>query len=350
MRKINVAILGAGNIANAFSEALSGITNETNRYAVASRSLEKAEKFAEKWGFEKAYGSYEELAQDENVDLIYIATPHSEHFKNTKLCLSNGRNCLVEKAFCGNRKQAEELIRIAREKNLYLAEAMWTRYQPIKDKIAEIIASGKIGKIHMLESDFSVPIKGVERLVNPTLAGGALLDLGIYSITVPAMYLGTDIKKIQVHSEITETGVDATDVIFMTYQDGTIARAKCSFVDEDSNYAKIVGDKGYMVFGPINVPEKITIYNPLGKEVDVIDCPCMVNGYEYEILEAREQILAGKKEAKSLPLSETLRMMGWMDSIRNHIGVVYPFENKEDIVLDDKEVWGIENAFSDENS
>lgn len=346
-KKFNVAILGAGNIAGAMATALSGISNEVNKYAVASRTLSKAETFKEKWGFEKAYGSYEELVQDENIDLIYIATPHSEHYKNAKLCILNNKSCLVEKAFCGNLKQTKEIIELAKEKNVFLAEAMWTRYQPSKDVIRALIAEGVIGKIHYMEADFSVPIIGVERLVNPALAGGALLDLGVYSLTTVAMYLGTDIEKIKVQAKLTDTGVDATDIITMTYKDGTMAKAKCSSVDSESNYSKIVGDKGYMVFGPINAPEKVSIYDVEGKLIREIATPYLVNAYEYEVLESKKMILEGKLETESMPLSETIRLMGWMDSIRNHIGVVYPFEAKEDIELNDKEIWGISDVFDD---
>ncbi|MCQ2520809.1 MAG: Gfo/Idh/MocA family oxidoreductase [Lachnospiraceae bacterium] len=345
--RFNVAILGAGNIAEAMAKALKGLGEEVSMYAVASRTLDKAAAFAKKWGFQKAYGSYEELADDEAVDLIYVATPHSEHFKNAKLCIERGRNCLVEKAFCANKKQAEEIISLAKEKKALLAEAMWTRYQPSKEVIKDCL--GDLGKIHYLESDFSVPIIGVDRLYNPSLAGGALLDLGIYSLTVPAMYLGTDIKKVQVSTVKTDTGVDATDVIMLTYQDGTMARAKCSCVDDHSNYAKIVGDKGTMVFGPINAPEKVCIYDVEGNLIKKIDTPYRVNGYEYEVLACKEALQNGQTEAKDMPHSETLRMMGWMDAIRNHVGIVYPFENAADIALDDKDVWGVENAFCDEN-
>lgn len=344
--RFNVAILGAGNIAGDMAKALKGLGDEVCMYAVASRTIEKAEAFQQKWGFLKAYGSYEELANDNEVDLIYIATPHSEHYKNAKLCISNGRNCLVEKAFCANKKQANEIIMLAREKKVLLAEAMWTRYQPSKDIIKENLDI--IGKIHYLESDFSVPIIGVDRLVNPNLAGGALLDLGVYSLTVPAMYLGTDIKKVQVNTVKTDTGVDATDVIMLTYNDGTMARAKCSSVDAESNYAKIVGDKGYMVFGPINAPEYVNIYDPLGNLIKRIDTPYRVNGYEYEVLECKEALANEHIETESMPHSETLRLMGWMDSIRNHVGIVYPFEDASDIAHNDVDVWGVYEAFTDE--
>lgn len=345
----NVAILGAGNIAGSMATALKAIPETVCMYAVASRSLEKAEAFKDKWGFQKAYGSYEELAADSNIDLIYVATPHSEHYKNTKLCLENGRNCLVEKAFCANLKQAEELIAIAREKNLLLVEAMWTRFQPSRNRIKDLLDSGIIGDIHYIESDFSVPILGVDRLVNPNLAGGALLDLGVYSLTIPVMFYGTDIKNIRVNSMLTDTGVDATDTIFLNYKDGTMARCKCSSVDSMSNYAKVAGDNGYMVFGPINAPEYVDIYSPEGNLIKHEDISYIANGYEYEVLESLKMLSEGKTEAESMPLSETVRLMGWMDTIRNYIGVVYPFESKEDINHNVESVWGEGAYFTTED-
>lgn len=348
-RRIKVAVLGAGNIAGSMSEALAGIKDEVELYAVGSRSLQKAQAFAEKYGYEKAYGSYEELAADAQIDLIYVATPHSEHYENTKLCIEHGRNCIVEKAFCGNKAQAEKLVALAKEKNVFLAEAMWTRYMPSADIIREIIASGEIGKVHYLESDFSVTILNTERLVNPALAGGALLDLGVYSITVPAMYLGTEIAKITTSCEKHETGVDATEIITFTYADGTMARCKASFVDPWSCFARIVGSKGYMEFGPINVPQYIKIFDMNGELIREQKIDIRVNGYEYEILAAKEAILAGEKEAKLMPLSETLRIMGWMDSLRAKWGVQYPFESVQDITHADKETWGNDNVFDDVN-
>lgn len=347
--EFRVAILGAGNIAGQMAKALQGISDEVVLYAVASRSMEKAEAFCEKWGFEKAYGTYEELAKDDKVDLIYVATPHSEHYSNAKLCIENGRNCLVEKAFCGNVKQAKQLIALAEEKRVYLAEAMWTRYLPVKDVIRSYIEQGTIGKIHAIESDFSVPIQGVDRLTNPALAGGALLDLGVYSLTVPAMYYGTMVKSVRIDSVLTQTGVDATDVITLTYPDGTMCKAKCSAVDENSNYAKLIGDKGYLEFAPINVPEYVKIFQPDGTLVEQKEIQYMVNGYEYEVLESKRMILQGKKQADSMPWEETIRLMAWMDWIRARIGVHYPFEKEADIAHGDPYVWGCKDVYDDSN-
>lgn len=345
---INVAILGAGNIANAMAEAVNGIPEVACMYAVASRSLDKAQAFADKWGVKKAYGSYEELAADENVDLIYVATPHSEHYKNTKLCLENGRNCLVEKAFCGNLVQTKELLKLAKEKNLLLAEAMWTRYQPSYQFIKGILESGIIGKIDYCEADFAIQVRGLARMEKPELAGGALLDLGIYSLTVPAMYFGHDIQAIATNCELTELNVDLTDDILFTYKDGKKARVKCTFdAKEGKNYAKFVGDKGSVVFGPINVPTELTVYDNEGNVVEKHDISLLVNGYEYEVISCQKAIEEGLKEVPELPHTEICRMMGWMDSIRNHIGMVYPFETAADINISDKDAWGVENIFKD---
>ncbi len=348
---INVAILGAGNIARALATAVNGIPDKACLYAVASRNLSKAQEFASTWNVKKAYGSYEELASDENIDLVYIATPHSEHYKNTKLCLESGRNCLVEKAFCANLSQTKELIELAKSKNLLLAEAMWTRYQPSRDIICAEIESGIIGDVHYMLDDFSIGARGVERLEKPELCGGALLDLGVYSLTTALMFMGTDIKSVRTNTELNEYGVDLTDEITLVYKDGRMAKCKCSFgyegEDGVSNFAKIVGDKGYMTFGPINVPDKLYIYNVDGDLIKTVDLPILVNGYEYQVLECRDAINEGRQETKSMPWSETIRMMGWMDSIRNHVGVKYPFEKDEDRSHSDIDVWGALNAFDD---
>lgn len=347
-RIINVAILGAGNIARAMAAAVNGIPEDAKLYAVASRSLEKAREFAEKWGVEKAYGSYEEMVKDDNIDLIYVATPHSEHYKNTKLCLENGRNCLVEKAFCANRAQAQELIEIARDKKLLLAEAMWTRYQPNQNTIRKVLTDGELGILHYMEADFSINIRGVDRLEKPELAGGALLDLGVYSLTTALMYFGTDLERVRANTVRNDRGVDLSDDITFIYKDKKMAKITCSFDYQGrSNYAKIVGDKGFMTFAPINAPTELKIYDVDGRLVREEEMGFIANGYEYQVLECRDAILAGEIETKSMPHSETLRLMGWMDSIRQHGGVFYPFETEEDRKHSDLEVWGIENAYDD---
>ncbi len=326
MKKINVAILGAGHIAESMSAALAGLKSELNMYAVASRSLERAEAFRERFGFQKAYGTYAEMAADEAIDLVYIATPHSEHFNNAKLCLEAGRNCLVEKAFTANVAQAKELVRLAQAKNVFLAEAMWTRYQPGMSAIKGYIDDGMIGTVTNIEADFAVPISHIDRLTNPALAGGALLDLGVYSLSVPLMLYGKDFADVSAECSKYKTGVDETDRITLKYADGVTAVCKASFVRDNSNYARITGTTGSIEFYTINRPEHVKITDNSGKVLLEKDIPVMVNGYEYEVLAAKEAILNGRTEAEAMPLSESVYVMELMDSIREKFGVKYPFE------------------------
>ena len=347
---INIAILGAGNIAGSMAKAVNGISDKVHAYAVASRSLEKAQAFAQKWGFEKAYGSYEELASDDNVDLIYIATPHSEHYKNAMMCIEHGRNLLVEKAFCANLKQTMEVIRASREHGTFLAEAMWTRFEPSRQILKDVIDSGRIGEVHSLETDFAFMGRGIERLEKPELCGGALLDLGIYSLTMALMYFGTDIAEIKTSCVKNEYGVDLKNETILVYKDNKMAKIKSAFeVDKYTNYCKVVGDKGVLYFEEINVPTWYEIRDIEGNLVERVDIPVMVNGYEYEVLECREAILAGRKEADSINLGETMRMMGWMDSLRSEWGVLYPWESPEDICHDTASVWGEGVKFNHED-
>lgn len=347
---INFAILGAGNIAGAMAKAISGISDKVHAYAVASRNLTKAQKFAEQWGFEKAYGSYDELVKDENIDLIYIATPHSEHYKNAMMCIEHGQNLLVEKAFCANLKQTREVIAAAKAKGTFLAEAMWTRYEPSRQIIKDVIDSGRLGNVHYMEADFSFGGRGIDRLEKPELCGGALLDVGIYSLTMALMYLGSDIKEIKTSCVKNELGVDLHNETILVYKNNNMAKIKSGVdVEKYSNYCKVVGDKGYMYFEEVNVPTWYEIYDVEGNLQEHVDLPVMVNGYEYEVLECREQILSGNTEAISINLYETCRVMGMMDSLRNQWDMLYPWEEKADIDHDIEAIWGESVKFNTED-
>lgn len=339
-QKLRVAILGAGNIARAMAAALRELQDEVICAAVGSRSLQKAEDFAQSYGFARAYGSYEELARDPQVDLVYVATPHSEHYANTRLCLEHGKHCLVEKAFCANAAQAAELLTMAKARGLLLAEAMWTRYQPSKEVIRSLLAEGAIGKVQTLTAIFTMPLTDVPRLVEPSLAGGALLDLGIYALTVPAMYFGSDIVRVEPQITKYHTGVDATTEAVLHYMDGRTATVKCSFVEAAQNRAELAGDGGKLVFFPINCPTTVQLYDKAGRLVREIDTAPGFNGYEYEVQECCAMIRAGATECPSLPHREILRMMRWMDALRASAGIVYPFETAADCRHTDEEVWG----------
>lgn len=325
MKNWNMAILGAGNIANAMAQTINGL-EEVNAYAVASRDKKRAEEFATRWNFEKAYGSYEELVSDPEVELIYIATPHSHHFEHAKLAVEHGKAVLVEKAFTANAIQAEELIRLAEEKNVFLTEAIWTRYLPTATTIQNILKAGAIGEPQSLTAEFSIPLTHIKRMCEPKLAGGALLDLGMYTLTFASMYFGDDIVRVESKCKKYETGVDATDEILFTYRDGKVAQLRTSFVSGPVNEATIRGTKGSLYVKTINNYEAIELYDTTGTLVKSVEIPPQINGYEYEVLACIHALEAGKLECEEMPHHKTLEIMRRMDELRKSWGVVFPFE------------------------
>lgn len=324
-KKFKMAILGAGHIATKMAMAINGL-EDVEAYAIASRSLEKAKAFAEEYKFTKYYGSYEEMAKDSEIQLVYIATPHSHHYEHAKLCIENGKNVLVEKAFTTNAEQAQKLIDLARKKKVFMTEAMWTRFVPGVDIINQIIADGRIGDVDSVEADFSIPISGNLRLHEPSLAGGALLDLGIYPLTFASIFLGDNVAETRSRCIKFETGVDATAHIELTYTDGRQAFLRSSMVSGSRNEGKINGTKGYIAVTALNNFEKIEVFDAGGYFQETIIPPQIVNSYEYEVLASKKAIEAGLTECSEMPLDETLLMMKQMDALRESWGVVYPFE------------------------
>lgn len=328
MRQINMAILGAGNIAGQMAAAINGLQDRVCAYAVASRSLDRARAFAQEWHFQKAYGSYEELAADPEVDLVYIATPHAMHYDNARLCVEHGRGVLVEKAFTANAAQARALIELAREKKVFLTEAIWTRYMPARRMVEKLLAEGVIGEPLSLEAEFSVPLSHKQRMYDPALAGGALLDLGMYCLTFASMYFGDAVAEVVSHAEKLDTGVDATDDIYYTYDDGKKAHLRTSMVTGPVNRGEIRGTKGRIEVDTLNNFSAIRVYDEAGNLVQELEIPAQINGYEYEVLASIRAMEAGEQECGEMPHAETIEIMEQMDRLRRQWGVVYPFEEK----------------------
>lgn len=326
MKPINMAIMGAGNIARYMATALNGLGEQVCAYGVASRSMDKAEAFAKEWHFQRAYGSYEELAKDPAVDLVYIATPHAMHYENARLCVEHGRAVLVEKAFTANAAQARELIRLAEERRVFLTEAIWTRYTPARQIVENLLAEGVIGKPLSLEAEFSVPLSHKRRMYDPALAGGALLDLGMYCLTFASMYFGNAITDVTSRGERLDTGVDATDDITYTYEDGRKARLRTSMITGPVNRGEIRGTQGYIQVDHLNNFSAIRVYDAEGNLRRQPEIPDQINGYEYEVLACVRALKAGALECEEMPHSETLEIMEQMDRLRQDWGVVYPFE------------------------
>ena len=325
----NVGIMGSGNIAGIMAGTINKMKN-VRVYAVASRQQVHADVFAGKYGCKKAYGSYADLVADKKVDLIYVATPHSEHYENVKMCLEAGKPVLCEKAFTLNAAQAEELVRIAAEHKVFLAEAMWTRYMPMLTTIREVIGSGIIGEPKTLTANLGYVISSKERLTNLALGGGALLDVGVYTINFALMIFGHNISKIASCCTFTETGVDEQNAICLQYYDGKVANLNSSMVSLSDRQGIIYGTKGFAVVENINNFESTSVYDRQYKKVASYKCPKQISGYEYEVEACIEAIKCGQIECAQMPHSETLRVMRIMDEIRSQWGMKYPCEAQEE--------------------
>lgn len=320
---VRVGILGAGNIAGSMASTVNQM-KDASLSAVASRSLEKAKDFAERYGAEKAYGSYEELVSDPEIDLIYIATPNSHHCDHAKLCIEHGKNTLVEKSFALNAEQAREMIRLAEEKGVLLTEAIWTRYMPSRQMVCDIIASGAIGNPTSLYADLSYPVMYKERLARPELGGGALLDIGVYALNFASMVFGNDIKEIRAEAVLTENGVDAADSITLLYEDGRMAVLHSDARAASNREGAVYGDRGYLLVQNINNCEKIFVYDTQHRLVKEYNPPKQITGYEYEVEACAGAIEKGEIECPQMPHGETVRMMELMDTIRKQMGVCLP--------------------------
>lgn len=324
-QKLKVGILGAGHIAQKMATTLMGM-KEAELYAVAARELSRAEQFANEFHAQKAYGNYEALADDPDIDLIYIATPHSHHFEPARMCLLKGKPVLCEKAFTANAREAEELIRIAQEKQVFLAEAIWTRYMPFSRTIRELTESGIIGKPMMLTASLGYPIAHKERIVRLELCGGALYDLGVYPINFALMTFGNDLEKITSTCMKNEAGVDMQNSITFTYRDGRMAVMQTTAFCASDRQGIISGDKGYLVIDNINNPQQAVVYNTDHQETGRYTCPPQITGFEYQVLEAAEAIRQGAIEPDSMPHAETLRVMRMLDSLRKEWGIRFPMD------------------------
>lgn len=321
---MNIGIIGAGTIAHKMAETVtkSGIAN---MYAIASRSIDKAREFAAIYNIPKAYGSYEEIAADSDIDLIYIATPHSRHYEDCMLCIENGRNVLCEKAFTANAIQAKKLLEFAKEKNVFITEAIWTRYIPMRFVLDEILESGIIGEISSLTANLGYDLSMLDRLQLPELAGGALLDLGVYTLNFAVMAFGKDIAQIKSTCTLNKHGVDMNNSIIIKYKDGKTALLHSNFNAKTDRMGIIYGSKGRIEFKNINNCEGIKV---ILNNDEVIDYPVppQVSGYEYEVISSLKAIKENRLECDEMPHSETVFIMELMDSLRKEWGIKYPFE------------------------
>lgn len=323
-------ILGCGAIAHKLAEAITK-TKQCQITAVASRSAERASAFASKWGAPIALSSYEELVSHPDLDVIYIATPHSHHYAHTKLALSAGKNVLCEKAFTVNAQQLELLIQMAKDNGLFLMEAMWTRFLPGVEQAMELIHSGALGVVNALSADFGfyAPFKSDSRLFNPSLAGGALLDIGIYPLFLSLLLFGAP-DKYWSDSVLSRDGIDLSTSMLLRHPGNIHSHLFATLTANTPTTATIYGSEGSLHFHEKwFTPVPFTIRGNQGAE-QLFEIPATINGYEYEVDEVNNCILRGKMESDRMPLAKSLELLRMMDRIRKNNGVIYP--NKIEIL------------------
>lgn len=325
MEPLRIGIIGTGNIASVLANTMVRMP-QVIIYGAASRSLEKAEEFAARFSVKKAYGSYEELVEDPEIQLVYIATPHSEHYSNVKLCLEHGKHVLCEKSFAANHEQAEEMIALAEEKKLMITEAMWVRYMPMAETLRNVLDSGIIGEPMTLTANLCYLVSDKPRLVKPELAGGALLDVGVYTLSFASLVFGDEVSEINSSVIKTDTGVDAQNSITLCYPGGKMAVLNSSIRVLSDRQGIIYGTKGFLVVENINNFESIRVYDVDRKLVETHVKPEQISGYEYQIEASRTAINNSWTECPQMPHKTTLSVMKVMDELRRQWGIRYPFE------------------------
>ena len=320
-----LGIIGAGWIAEKMAASLAPLEDYCV-YAIASRSIEQADAFAKEWNVPKAYGSYEEMVSDPDVDLVYIATPHSHHHAHAMLALEHGKHVLVEKAFTANAAEAAELLETARTKGLFITEAIWTRYMPLSHKVKELMESGIIGEPRVLTATLCYMMEFKERIVRADLCGGALLDLGVYCLNFARMYFGTGIVRTVTNVHLGPTGMDMHESISLSFADGKMANLQSGALCLNDRQGIISGTEGYIRVDNINCPEVVEVYRNYELVARYEKPADMINGYEYQVFECKRCIDSGLLESPLMPHKETLSIMQQMDSLLSEWGVIYPYD------------------------
>lgn len=324
--KVKWGIMGTGVIAEQFVTDLA-FTSTGTPYAVGSRLKSKAVDFAARFDIPKAYGSYQELIEDPEVDVVYIATPHRYHLENSLNSLKAGKAVLCEKPITVNCLELEELISEARARDLFLMEAMWMLFLPPMRRAMEWITEGRIGEVRLVQAEFGFVGNSEPegRLLNPELAGGALLDVGVYPVALATAIYGSQPSRIMSTSSIGETGVDEQFSALLTYDSGKSASLHGSITLGMRNEAVIHGTEGCIVLPSMNKAPSATLYKD-GEEVETYSDERKGKGYEYEADEVGRSILAGRKECEWLAPNWSLEVMRLLDALRAQWGLKYPFE------------------------
>ncbi|GAA4788231.1 Gfo/Idh/MocA family oxidoreductase [Streptomyces ziwulingensis] len=323
-------ILATGGMAATFTADLVDLP-DAEVVAVASRTEASAKAFAERFGIERAYGDWESLARDEDVDVVYVATPHSAHRAAAGLCLEAGRNVLCEKPFTLNAREAAELVALARRRGVFLMEAMWMYCNPLVRRLKELVDGGAIGELRTVQADFGLagPFPPAHRLRDPAQGGGALLDLGVYPVSFTQLLLGEP-ADVTARAVLSEEGVDLQTGALLSWESGALASVHCSIVGGTANSATITGSKGridvpYGFFFPDHFVVHRDGRDPERYAADPADGPRA--SLKHEAREVMRAVRAGETESPLVPLDGTLAVMRTLDAIRDRVGVRYPGES-----------------------
>lgn len=324
--KINWGIIGAGRISRTFVNDLKFITG-ANVVAVASKSIERAKTFAGEYSLNYYYDDYKDLVRNSEVDVVYIGTTHNFHTENMMLCIENNKPVLCEKPFTVNSSEAKKVIDFAAEKKVFVMEAMWSRFSPAYTKVREIIGSGVIGKVKFLSADFGfkAPNNPESRAFNAKLAGGGLLDVGIYPISLAFWVFGKNPQKISTTANIGKTGVDEEAAMIFHYDNGAMAILSSAVTTDTPKEAFIVGELGTIkIHTPFFHSKKITL------RIESVEKEYNFNyeglGYQFEAMHVMDCLNNRKTESDIMPLKETMDIMITLDKIRKEWNLIYPFE------------------------
>ena len=322
-QKVRWGILGPGGIAAKFAADLPLVPG-AQLAAVGSRSIANARAFAERFGFARAHGSYADLAADDGVDVVYVATPHAFHLDAALLCVEAGKAVLVEKPLTLDLRSAARLIEAARTRGVFLMEAMWMRLNPAVRKVAELVDDGAIGWVSAIHADFGLhgPVDAGHRLRDPKLGGGALLDLGVYPIHLVHLIMGLP-AHVRSWAHLTPEGVDENTGVLLGWEPGAVAALTCSINGNSRTAASITGTDGRIDLPPGFFVPREFVLNRAGRDPETFTFPFPGAGYQFEAAEVQRCLLAGELESPFLPHAATLEIMGLLDTIRDEIGVAY---------------------------
>ncbi len=323
MKRYNWGIIGAGWIAGKFAEDLR-LLPQAELKAIASRSGNRSAEFARRYSLPVYYGSWEEMAADPDIDVVYVATHHPYHFENSLACLNAGKSVLCEKPFTMNTRELQELVRAARKNGVFLMEAIWTRFLPSMNKVLEIAKSGELGTLKEIHADFGIrrEFDPEHRLFDPAKAGGALLDIGIYTVFLSQLLCGPP-REIKAEARFAPTGIDHSCHMIFVHRGGPVSSLNCSFLADTPTEASLVFDGGWVRMESMwFTPGPITLHLP-DREPQRIEFPEPGNGYRYEAEELMRCLDEGLQESPLLPLDFSLELMETLDRVRSICGIRY---------------------------